>query len=194
MKTHVVYWIHLPNTNIKKDGYVGVTNNFKTRMNAHKSDAKYGRHRNNYLQNVINKYNDQLIYEIIFEGSEEGCYQIEEYFRPDIKIGWNISIGGQIPNKNRQVSEETRKRWSDFAKAKGCAHLHTPESWAKISKAMQGEKNHQASSVRCIELNLTFPTCTAAGKYFNVSHSAISACCRGKAKKIKGYTFEYTNK
>ena len=39
--------------------------------------------------------------------------------------------------------------------------------------------------VRCIELNLTFPTCTAAGKYFNVSHSAISAYCRSKTKKLK---------
>lgn len=56
---------------------------------------------------------------------------------------------------------------------------------------MTGARNHQASTVRCIETGAIYPTCTAAGKAFGVSHAAISAACRGKAKTIKGHTFEY---
>ena len=192
MKKHVVYWIHLPNQSLETQGYVGVTNNFNIRMNAHRRDAKKKQHRNNYLQNVINKYQDELIYEVILEDTEENCYAYEKLLRPTIKVGWNISIGGEIPNTGREISDETRALWSKLAKERGCAHMHTPEVAAKISAAMQGAKNHQAKEIICIDTGEIFPTAVAAGKHFGITSQMISRVARGLNPTAKGKTFKFT--
>ena len=192
MKKHVVYWIHLPNQTLENQGYVGVTGNFNNRMNDHKRMAKKKQHRNNYLQNVINKYQDELIYEVILEDTKENCYEYEKSLRPNPKIGWNISIGGQIPNNGRKISEETRELWRKQAKERGCAHMHTPEVAAKISKAMQGAKNHQAKEIICLDTGEIFPTAVAAGKHFGVTSQMISRVARGLNPTAKGKKFKFT--
>ena len=100
-----LYWVHLPNHSIKTDGYVGVTKNIKTRWYKHKQDLAC-----KHFAHAIQKYQEQLIWEVIFEGPLAGCYQIENYFRPNRKIGWNIAVGGEnMCLTGRVVTEEQRQ-------------------------------------------------------------------------------------
>ena len=106
----VVYWIHLPEHFIKTDGYVGITSNFTQRIQIHKSRAKHNYGSCCILEKAINKYNEDLIYDIIFEGDVECCALIEEELRPRELIGWNIAIGGgHLPMTGRHHTEEAKQ-------------------------------------------------------------------------------------
>lgn len=95
-----VYWVHLPNSNIKTDGYVGITKNIDKRWYEHKSTNKC-----KIFKNAINKYKDKLIWEVIYKGTIEACNQLEQYFRPTPTIGWNIRAGG---GNSGSLSENTK--------------------------------------------------------------------------------------
>ena len=96
-----VYWVHLKNSNIKKDGYVGITKHINKRWYEHKSSYNCKKFRN-----AIEKYQDKLIWEVIYDGTVEACNQLEAYFRPLSMIGWNIRAGG---GNNGSISEQTKK-------------------------------------------------------------------------------------
>ena len=134
----VVYWIRLKeHTDISKEGYVGVAIDFKNRMYRHK---KITSNIDCHLSNAIKKYGwDNLIKEIIFEGSKEDCYKKEKELRSAFHIGWNEAIGGMggdrsafIDYKNRIVHgwiyDKSGERNPFFNKS------HSKESLRKISK------------------------------------------------------------
>jgi len=76
----VVYWIHYDyQTDIRSQGYVGITTNIKRRFKDHRRD----RFRDN-----------KLLFEIVCESTLEDCFRIERKLRPSHKIGWNIAKGG----------------------------------------------------------------------------------------------------
>lgn len=104
-KQMCVYWVHLPDSNIKTDGYVGVSKDVKARWRKHKNANSGSLH----FKNAINKYGADLIWDIIFTGTEEGCLQLEEYFRPSTDIGWNMKEGGKYA-KLSQVSIDKMAR------------------------------------------------------------------------------------
>jgi len=140
-----VYWVHLPNSNIKTDGYVGITNNTKQRWTKHKRLISESRH----LKNAILKYNSELIWEVVFTGSEEGCTQLEEYFRPEPDIGWNIRSGGKYYKHSEEVKVKigqanTGKKHSDEHKTKIGQALtgrkYSEESKQKMSEAQKGKE------------------------------------------------------
>lgn len=111
-----VYWVHLSShKSIKTDGYVGVTTKgIKAREKQHKKDLSC-----NHLANAILKYGDTLIWEQVFTGTVEGCYQLENYFRPSPGIGWNIAIGGAVScNLGRSISEESKQKLREAHKGK----------------------------------------------------------------------------
>lgn len=104
----VVYWIHLKeHTDIATEGYVGVSINFKERMYRHlKITAKLDCH----FGNVINKHGwDNLIKEIIFEGTKEECYAKEKELRSSFQIGWNEAIGGYGGDRSKFIDYKSRK-------------------------------------------------------------------------------------
>lgn len=87
-----LYWAHLiEHTNCKTQGYIGVTTNTTKRWSQHRQRQDclhFGR--------AIALYGkENIIFEILFDGPLEGCYQLEEYFRPTENIGWNIRVGGK---------------------------------------------------------------------------------------------------
>lgn len=51
----------------------------------------------------------------------------------------------------------------------------------------------QGKRIRCIELNLEFPSQTAAAEYMGCCHQNISNCLRGRAKTACGYHWEVIN-
>lgn len=89
-----VYWIKRSSmTDPHNQGYVGVTT--KSLNERFREHAKYTKRRS-VVAKAIELYDDIVIVEL-YEGSEEQCLHIEESFRPDTGIGWNIAKGGGLP-------------------------------------------------------------------------------------------------
>ena len=117
-----VYWIrHQDHTDITTQGYVGISNDFGTRLRNHKSKPC-----NTHMQNVINKYGwDNLIKEQVLIGDADYCKMIEIKLRPHDFIGWNQTCGGSIPPKpqkghgqGRKLSEEHKEKLRKYRTGK----------------------------------------------------------------------------
>lgn len=203
MKQGFVYWIHLPeHTNIKTQGYVGVATDYRMRWAQHKHAATSSKSKNPHLSNAINKHQSNLVYEVIFNGPMEGCYHIEEYFRPTNDIGWNIRPGGLVV----PISENMKLKMSISAKARvarndnpnlrkgipeGCIHpmknkIHSDESKHKMSLS-----NKKSCKVIHIETGHTYNSVKAAHRNVpNISDTSILYSCK-TGKTIKGTTWSF---
>jgi len=137
---HVVYWIHNDKeTDINTEGYVGVSGNFSKRLAAHKSG--YG---NKFVKNNLISNSNSTIIEIIFEGEEQACYDIEFKLRSNTNIGWNISEGGSKPPSPKGNKQRALKASS---KLKG-----RKITWGdKISKARKGKSNSPESIKKAVD-------------------------------------------
>lgn len=92
--TYYLYWLHLEtHTDPNTEGYIGVTNDFERRMIEHKRLAKTGKL---HLYNAINKYNQDIIEEVLYTvNSREEVLALESDYRPTKNIGWNMAAGGE---------------------------------------------------------------------------------------------------
>ena len=135
-----VYWLHLPeHSDMRIQGYIGVSNNPKQRLWLHFNDVKTNKHCNPYLSRVIEKYFDQLIQTIVFEGEKDVCYAYEEDIRPTKNIGWNLNKGGESPPLalGRKLSEEHKEK---IGKANtGRVYICLEKTKQKISAANKGK-------------------------------------------------------
>jgi len=105
---YVVYWIRRSNhNNIMTEGYVGITNNFDKRTQYH---LKYC-YDNPHLKQAISKYQD-IVVDVVYEGSKEECQTKELELRPSRLIGWNIAEGGGLPPSS------VGRKWSALQKKK----------------------------------------------------------------------------
>lgn len=89
---YCIYWIHLQeHLDITKDGYIGITCNYKERMKSHRKNKK-----KTHLTDAIRKYGwDNLKVEILYDQlSLEEALKIENKFRNSQNIGWNLQQGG----------------------------------------------------------------------------------------------------
>jgi hypothetical protein len=114
MTEYTIYWIkHNKHYDLKFQGYIGITSNFKKRMWEHKVDS---RKKDSLLYRAANKYGwDNLEKQIIYQGDKESCQLLEELLRPKEYIGWNICIGGYVP---KSPSKEARLKTSLRCKGK----------------------------------------------------------------------------
>jgi len=99
-----VYWIKTENIIDTSDGYIGVTSKdpaFRLKQhNARGRFCKYGKKED--LQQVI-----------LFEGTLEECFDHEKAFRSDIRMGWNIGVGGTGGNTG-----------NNYVAKHGCPWMH----------------------------------------------------------------------
>lgn len=135
----VVYWIHLEShTDILKEGYVGVTCDFESRMKRHLT--RTARSDNHFGRAIIMYGWINLVKEVVFTGTKEECFQYENKLRPDYQIGWNEAIGGEYRDNSPFIDYQRRinKGWSyDKTGSKNpfFGKKHTPESRRKNSEA-----------------------------------------------------------
>lgn len=130
MEKYYVYAIGLKNDLIYpyKNCYIGVTNNLKSRWNNHtKSKYTVG----NFIRTYQLSIENNMI--VLYEGSSEDCFDIEEKYRPLPFMGLNEAIGGcggytsYSQQRNEKISKANKGRKKTF------------EEIEKISKSKKGQ-------------------------------------------------------
>jgi predicted GIY-YIG superfamily endonuclease len=140
--SYYVYWIHHKNdTDIKSNGYVGVTKNTEKRFTSHKSGKT-----SPIIKNALNKYKQEIVYDV-FESFEtlEKALEKENELRPKKHIGWNIAIGGNMPPEikdNIDVKEKIRKKIKELGVVPYCKNTHSKKALKK-AKETKKQKNYR---------------------------------------------------
>lgn len=135
---------------ITKELYVGSTKrSFRKRKYEHKNMLNQNKHYNVYLQRSYNKYGKKnFLFEILEEYEPEFCLAMEYYWVTllnTVKNGYNAEYP-RFPFEGFKLRKSTKKKMSDKAKNRSRDHLYTPESRAKISKAIS--KRNKTYKVR----------------------------------------------
>jgi hypothetical protein len=137
----VVYWLHLPSqSDVHSEGYVGVTvKTLDKRYAEHKYSARKGSELPVHC--AIRKYSDNLIAEVIYEGSFKDCLLMEKELRPEPYIGYNICAGGEITRLGMFHSPEVKAEMSRSRKGR----VVDPEAVEKMRAALRGKKRSAAA-------------------------------------------------
>jgi hypothetical protein len=120
-----------------EEGYIGVTNfSIQERFDQHAKNV----YKKSIVKKAIEKYNDVEIV-LLHEADKNECLKLEEEYRPNELIGWNIAKGGGYPPR---MNEETAKKISQTLKNKKISpyseNTHSKEANEKRKKAMAGRK------------------------------------------------------
>lgn len=126
-----VYHIHLEGQDTS-EGYVGVSKNPNSRYEHHRNRSE-----NPHLRNAINLYKDYIIYDIILQGEESHCYEVEAALRPEKNIGWNINVGGSKPPSPKGTVHCIGKLKPDQRRKN---YKHSEKTLIKLKTALSSER------------------------------------------------------
>lgn len=151
----------------------------------------------------IREYRDIIGYDLVnfTEGGEGNAFigATNPFYRKHHAEESKKKMSEAKKGKSHFVSEETRQKISKTNKGKRFSEEHK----RKISEAQRGEKNHRYGKclseedkkklseakkgkngiwVICLTTNKIFTSIRNAEDYYNISHSSISRCCKGKQK------------
>jgi len=135
-----------------------------------------------YGYNVIKETNNPLSYKCANNKGKtyDEIFGLEKSKKIKEKIS-KSNIGKNNWTANLIVSEETKEKISKAVKKK-----------YDNNEIIKNNSNKQ--KVKCITDNLEFESLSEAGKYYNLSVTDISNCCKGKYKQLKGKVFEFINR
>lgn len=182
-KNYCVYKHTTPSNKV----YIGIT----SQNPLHRWNSGKGYKNNNHFWNAIIKYGwDNIKHEILFDklSKNEACKKevelIAYYKSNNPSYGYNHSIGGEFGGSgvHTKLSKETIEKIKQNHKGTR-GYKFTEQQKQNISNS----KNATKKRVKCIELNLVFPSLAEAAKHFGVNYSNISSCCHGKLKTSNGY-------
>ena len=123
--------------------YLGSSVNIKNRWQNHLSDLRRDAHHSPALQNAYNKYGKAAFeFEVVMTCHPDLLWYYEQQFLDHYKPYYNVSpnVGGYKPG--HKVSEETRRKQSEKAKARSEASRANARTAAR--KANKGERNPAA--------------------------------------------------
>ena len=143
--TTYLYWIRHPEqTEPNLEGYIGITQNPKSRFQSHKTSGE-----NTYLQrNIVKGATMEILRE--FNTREEALTE-EIKYRPERSIGWNIMEGGGNPPILRGKDSYNWKRpWSaeKLAKQRIAQSKPKPRINGKDPKGKHSEANRLINTGR----------------------------------------------
>lgn len=97
-----VYWVKTKDITDTSDGYIGVTSKEPSfRLEQHNKRGRFCKYANKEdLQQII-----------LFEGSMEECFEQETIYRPNIRMGWNICVGGTGGNSGNSYVAKNGCPW-----------------------------------------------------------------------------------
>ena len=112
-------------------------------MVQHRKQARDG---NQYpLYNAMRKHKTNIVVDKVVIGDVEYCLNIEKSLRPELRIGWNIAIGGAATMLGTKLSEEAKKRIGDCNRGR----VPSAETRAAISMAHKGRKYPKEFADEC---------------------------------------------
>lgn len=133
--------------------YVGGSSNARDRRQHHEWDLEHGCHDNKLLQEDYNNYPESFRFDVIEYCDAKDLVELErkyiaEYDAMNPICGYNRESGG---NKDKTISDETKKIWSKQRRGEGAAMYgkhHTEETKKKISAATKGRCLLSPESIR----------------------------------------------
>jgi hypothetical protein len=143
-----IYWIKYPeHTDPKNEGYIGLTSqDINERFKEHKYNRK-----NKLLANRCNKENVKII--CLIDGlTREDAIKIEEQYRPEKNIGWNINKGGDFPpsRKGKQNPKTLLKGENRTEKQKNASKKHSQKMKGNNSSGKRKNKiKYQSKCENC---------------------------------------------
>ena len=103
----MIYWIHYPeHKDPLNEGYIGIAQNLDSRLSVHRTSAR-STPSNPMHNELLSDRSNELITEVIFNGTSAECADEEKRLRPKKHIGWNVAKGGSY---NRRTPEEWNQR------------------------------------------------------------------------------------
>lgn len=111
---YYIYHIYKPEDEGQYDkGYIGIINNPQRRKNTHLRLLKDNCHYNPHLQNAYNKYGN-LEFKILLVTNYDHALYLESQFRPNKRIGLNISPGGMttVVNKAQSIEVKLQRKYA----------------------------------------------------------------------------------
>ncbi len=146
MKANFVYWIHREShTDPHSQGYVGVSNNPGRRYLGYLSYASgkgTGDSSNNkHLISALRKYED-VVCDLMYMGDREECLLLEEMYRPEDGIGWNLVKGGGDPPQG-----EHQNLYKNVVAKYGDEYPEMNKEWGRRGYAAQPEEARQRARV-----------------------------------------------
>lgn len=126
--------------------YIGVTNNPFNRWKAHVKSGYT-------VSKAIAKYNWTYAsnMKILFEGSSEECFSLEEKYRPIPLMGLNEASGGK--GGYTSYSAERNEKISNSLKGKTKEYGHKISATKKLNGSSKGSKNAKAKKWRLVDPN-----------------------------------------
>jgi hypothetical protein len=132
-----VYWVRLPeHKDVFTEGYVGVTSQpVMTRFSQHLSKAK--KNENLPFQNALRKYGRHgLVVDTLVIGDVDYVYDLENKLRPDERIGWNCSQGGDRSSLGRIKKQRSVEHCVALSKSLS-GRKHSTEHLQSMSNSMK---------------------------------------------------------
>lgn len=195
--------------------YFGISKcSIKKRWNEHKSKSRSGK---SHLSLAIKKYGvSSFCIELIRECfSEKEMYDLEIDFIKKYKTnnplyGYNNSCGGEVSSKGKTLSDETRRKISEYQKVrdrkphseqakKNMSILAKGRDMTELIKKSalkrKGKQSHNICSVSKYSNNNVFiekySSLTLAAKSVNGRTSAFCALKRGRLKTYKNFIWKF---
>jgi len=166
MKSYL-YWIYNSSCDEPQfSGYIGVTLNPTTRFRNHLRSKRVP---------------DDCQIKILFEGSREECFSLENELRPTKNIGWNNAVGGSHGWKHgfthsSLTKEKMKEKWTPERKAKAS------DFKTLMNKKLKGQSRPKQSEKMIGENNPMF-----GKKRPNHVKEAVSKAQTGKTPINKQY-------
>ncbi len=132
--------------------YFGRAENLHERVIQHKYYLKKGTHHSVYFQRVFDKYGPEILVVVLYEGTIRTIKHIEQFVLDSFfEQSMNCSKDAVAPMSGRNHTEETKKKLSEYTKARIASGDFVPFRYAighdvsdktrqKISTALQGKK------------------------------------------------------
>lgn len=176
-----LYWIKYPeHIDPFSEGYIGITSQtIEKRFSNHKC--------NNKNKHLKNRCRQEVVEIVCLEDnlSKEEARLLEEKYRPEINIGWNINKGGDLPPSQKGKSHSS---WS----AKGDDRTEKQKMAAK--KHSERMKGTNYSGMRKNRVNYSKP-CENCGKIFDPKYEKTKKyCCIKCAVEKRNNNTEYKNR